>query len=135
MLKCLATKPPTVVMGPGVRRDDTEGVARDEFNFQTAKENDAPSHPLSTSSLRTPGPIRRAVAVERRCCDISPPNHRRWLWVPAFAGTTPRGLRAMNSTFKQPKRTIRLRTLPLHVVPANAGTHTPCRRSRQTLLP
>src|SRR5450756_2082074 len=78
MLKCLATKPPTVVMGPGVRRDDTEGVARDEFNFQTAKENDAPSHPLSTSSLRTPGPIRRAVAVERRCCDISLPNHRRW---------------------------------------------------------
>src|SRR5450756_135269 len=122
MLRYLATKPPSVVMGPGVRRDDTEGlramnstfkqpkrttrlrtlsprrpcerrdpyavpsqlkddvaisryqttvggygsrrspgrhrgVARDEFNFQTAKENDPPSHPLSTSSLRTPGPV------------------------------------------------------------------------------
>ena len=40
------------------------------------------------SSRRRPGPIRRASTIERRCWEISLLNHRRWLWVPPFAGTT-----------------------------------------------
>src|SRR5450755_4636769 len=120
----------TTVGGYGSRRSPRRhrGVAPDAYNFPPAKHNAPPSHPLSTSSLRTPGPIRRAVAVERRCCDISPPNHRRWLWVTTFAATPSRGCaRCIQLPTSQTQRPAFAPSL--HVVPANAGTHTPCRRS------
>src|SRR5579872_3122983 len=39
------------------------------------------------SSRRTPGPIRRGLSDEARKSPTSFDNKRRWLWVPAFAGT------------------------------------------------
>ncbi len=50
-----------------------------------------------TPSLRKQGPIGRDISLrdaERRSPDrqIVLTNQRRWLWVPAFAGTTENGL-------------------------------------------
>ena len=52
------------------------------------------------SSLRTQGPIPRDLST-RPCGRYLSQNVRRWLWVPAFAGTTASVLRA-HSNFKQP---------------------------------
>src|SRR3954452_19309455 len=43
---------------------------------------------LSLSSRRRPGPIRRVRVIARAGHHLSSPNPTRWLWVPAFAGTT-----------------------------------------------
>ena len=45
---------------------------------------------ISTSSLRTQGPIRRGLIDEGGVDRHFRNNERRWLWVPAFAGTTAR---------------------------------------------
>ncbi len=54
-------------------------------NFCTAPTNTPPS------SRRTPGPIPSVVVMRKvsATCGSNSPNHNpRWLWVPAFAGTT-----------------------------------------------
>src|SRR5205085_2841968 len=58
--------------------------------FRKAGQNTPPS------SRRTPGPIPSVVVMRkmRATCGNNSPNHNhRWLWVPAFAGTTNRGVR------------------------------------------
>src|SRR3954447_13572221 len=55
-------------MGPGVRRDDARLFRRPGLE---------------------PGPIRRGPCCRKRKTTTSVRNNfRRWLWVPAFAGTT-----------------------------------------------
>jgi hypothetical protein len=50
----------------------------------------ASPYSLTTSSLRTQGPIRRVGNCESRMVDgFCFDNNVLWLWVPAFAGTTP----------------------------------------------
>ena len=48
------------------------------------------SETLLTSSLRTQGPIPRCALDWTRWMTRSSRNQSRWLWVPAFAGTTRR---------------------------------------------
>jgi hypothetical protein len=45
------------------------------------------------SSLRTQGPIPWNLSVNLSWQTTFVPNKVLWLWVPAFAGTTVRGLR------------------------------------------
>ena len=45
--------------------------------------------PSPSSSLRTQGPIRRGLSLRRCGSYLLATIQHRWLWVPAFAGTTP----------------------------------------------
>ena len=67
----------------------------DFANF-SVRSSDLPAMPFalhsartvsSMSSLRTQGPILRDLSI-RQCGRRLSQNFRRWLWVPAFAGTT-----------------------------------------------
>ena len=42
----------------------------------------------SSAQRREPGPIRRGPSLRQATGRLSLNHHRRWLWVPAFAGTT-----------------------------------------------
>jgi hypothetical protein len=46
------------------------------------------AHILSTSSLRTQGPITTGRGVVRKSLNSVSHNRRHGVWVPAFAGTT-----------------------------------------------
>src|SRR5580698_1433552 len=49
---------------------------------------------LSPSSRRTPGPIPSVLVMRKISATRGskvPSNNHRWLWVPAFAGTTEEG--------------------------------------------
>src|SRR5450631_782468 len=58
--------------------------------------------PSLLSSLRTQGPISRVLA-QGTSVEASHNNRRRWLWVPAFAGTTLESLYIPKTT-KTPER-------------------------------
>src|SRR5882724_7147917 len=61
-----------------------------------------------SSSLRTQGPIRRGgVDGERWLCLFSSNDEGRWLWVPAFAGTTCHLV--LLARFRQQRKLPRLR--------------------------
>ncbi len=90
-------------MGPCFRRDDGRGC-----DYQTATSSLRATGSarmrglhilvISSSFLRKQEPIRRAVSVGCAVRNL-PSNERRWLWVPAFAGTTEE-----DSIVKQPTR-------------------------------
>src|SRR2546423_1827278 len=67
------------LFGEGQRICKTSGETRREI---------ANAYSLPTSSRRTPGPIRRGGICLKRWLTACLNNDRRWLWVPAFAGTT-----------------------------------------------
>src|ERR1700733_6994285 len=64
---------------------------------------------VKTSSIRRPGqakrepgPITTDIDVARCWSGISFDDERRWLWVPAFAGTTKSGSRPRAQPFQKP---------------------------------